>query len=72
MQSNPLYEAGHPSTTIFPLTTQLIEDAAPFRYRIAARDGLKSDSDILFDQIRTIDKQRSPGDLLAILTQKEK
>jgi mRNA-degrading endonuclease toxin of MazEF toxin-antitoxin module len=71
MQSDPLKDAGHPSTTVLPPTTQSIEDAAPFRYRIAARDGLKSDSDILLDQISSIDNRRIPGDLMTILTQKE-
>ena len=34
MQSNLLNEAGHPSTTVLPLTTNLIEGAAPLRYRL--------------------------------------
>jgi mRNA interferase MazF len=71
MQSNLLNEAGHPSTTIIPLITQLIEDAAPLRYRVAARDGLESYSDIMLDQTRTIDNQRITSDMLAILTEKE-
>jgi mRNA interferase MazF len=68
---NLLNEAGHPSTTVLPLTTQLIEDAAPLRYRVAARDGLESDSDIMLDQTRTIDNQRITSDMLTILTEKE-
>jgi mRNA interferase MazF len=71
MQSNLLNEAGHPSTTVLPLTTQLIEDAAPLRYRIVARDELKSDSDIMLDQTRTIDNRRITSDMLTILTEKE-
>lgn len=71
MQSNLLNEAGHPSTTILPLTTQLIEDAAPLRYRVAARGGLESDSDIMLDQTRTIDNRRITSDMLTILTEKE-
>ena len=71
MQSNLLKEAGHPSTTVLPLTTQLIEDAAPLRYRIVARDELKSDSDIMLDQTRTIDNRRITSDMLTILTEKE-
>ena len=71
MQSNLLNEAGHPSTTVLPLTTQLIEDAAPLRYRIAARDGLNDDSDIMLDQTRTIDNQRITSDILTILTERE-
>ena len=71
MQSNLLNEAGHPSTTVLPLTTQLIEDAEPLRYRVAARDGLESDSDIMLDQTRTIDNRRITSDMLTILTEKE-
>ncbi len=71
MQGNLLNEAGHPSTTVLPLTTQLIEDAAPLRYRVAARDGLDSDSDIMLDQTRTVDNRRITSDMLTILTEKE-
>ncbi len=71
MQSNLLNEVGHPSTTVLPLTTQLIEDAAPLRYRVVARDELKSDSDIMLDQTRTIDNQRITGGMLTVLTEKE-
>ena len=71
MQSNLLNEAGHPSTTVLPLTTQLIEDAAPLRYRVVAREGLESDSDIMLDQTRTIDNRRITSELLTILTEKE-
>ncbi len=71
MQSNLLNDIEHPSTTILPLTTQLIEDAAPLRFRIASRDGLKHDSDVMLDQTRTIDNRRISGDMLSILTRQE-
>lgn len=71
MQSNLLNEAGHPSTTVLSLTTQLIEDAAPLRYRLEARDGLESDSDIMLDQTRTINNQRITSDILITLTETE-
>ena len=71
MQSDLLNEAGHPSTTVVPLTTQLIEDAAPLRYRVAARDGLQFDSDIMLDQTRTIDNRRIASEMLTILTEQE-
>ena len=71
MQSDLLNEAGHPSTTVVPLTTQLIEDAAPLRYRVAARDGLQSDSDIMLDQTRTIDNRRIASEILTVLTKEE-
>lgn len=53
-----LNEIKHPSTTVLPLTTQLIDNAEPLRYRINARDSLQSDSDVMIDQIRSIDNQR--------------
>jgi mRNA interferase MazF len=71
MQSNLLNEAEHPSTTVLPLTTQLIQDAAPLRYRVAVRDGLESASDIMLDQTRTIDNRRITSELLTILTEQE-
>jgi len=71
MQSNLLNEAGHPSTTVIPLTTLLIEDAAPLRYRMVARDGLESDSDMMLDQTRTIDNRRITSELLTFLTEQE-
>jgi mRNA interferase MazF len=71
VQSDLLNEAGHPSTTVIPLTSQLIQDASPLRYRIAAREGLESDSDIMLDQTRTIDNRRITSDMLTILTEKE-
>lgn len=64
LQSDLLNEAGHPSTTILPMTTRLIEDAAPLRVRIRAREGLESDSDVMIDQVRTIDNRRFCSDLL--------
>lgn len=71
MQSDLLNEAGHPITTILPLTTRLIEGAAPLRFRIPARDGLESDSDIMLDQTRTIDNRRIASHLLTFLTEQE-
>jgi len=71
MQSNLLNDVGHPSTTILPLTTQLIEDAAPLRFRLTARDGLEYDSDVMLDQTRTIDNLRINGEILTTLSEQE-
>ena len=71
MQSNLLNDVEHPSTTIIPLTTQLTEDTAPLRFRIASRDGLEYDSDVMLDQARTIDNRRIGSDLLTTLTSQE-
>ena len=43
---------------LLPLSTDLIEDMHPYRFRLAKRDNLKQDSDILLNQIRTLSKQR--------------
>ncbi|VAX05430.1 hypothetical protein MNBD_GAMMA25-1227 [hydrothermal vent metagenome] len=71
LQSDLLNEANHPSTTVLPLTTQLIDDAEPLRYRIKSRDKLKSDSDIMLDQTRTIDNHRMTAAALTTLSSAE-
>ena len=71
MQNNLLNDVGHPSTTILPLTTQLIENAAPLRYRLTSRDGFEFDSDVMLDQTRTIDNRRINNELLTTLTRQE-
>lgn len=57
MQSQALLDAGHPSTIIIPLTTNLIDNAEPLRLRIKAQKQLKEDSDLMIDQIRAIDNK---------------
>ena len=58
VQSQALLDADHPSTLVVPLTTKLVDDAAPLRIRIPAADRLQSDSDLLVDQLRAIDNRR--------------
>jgi len=58
MQSQALLDAGHPSTYIIPLTTQLVPDAEPLRVRVKAAQQLPRDSDLLMDQLRAIDNRR--------------
>jgi len=58
VQSQALLDAEHPSTLIVPMTTRLVEDAAPLRLRISAQGKLKKNSDLLFDQLRAIDNLR--------------
>ena len=71
LQSDLLNEAGHPSTTILPMTTRLVADAAPLRVRIESREGLESDSDVMTDQVRTIDKRRFCSDMLTAASPRE-
>ncbi len=68
IQGDLLNEVEHPSTTVIPLTTQLTPGAAPLRLKIQARDKLNEDSDLMIDQLRTIDNRRLTGDLLTRLS----
>jgi mRNA interferase MazF len=58
VQAQALLDAGHPSTLVVPLTTQLVDRAEPLRIRIRAAGLLKKDSDALVDQVRAIDNRR--------------
>ena len=71
MQSNFLNNVEHPSTTVLPLTTQLIDDAEPLRFRLSSRDRLEYDSDVMLDQTRTIDNRRINGEMLTTLSEQE-
>jgi mRNA interferase MazF len=71
IQNQALLDAGHPSTLVIPLTTRLIEDAAPLRLRLNARDRLERDSDLLIDQLRAIDNERLVTGPLTLLSAEE-
>ena len=43
---------------VLPLSSQLIDNVSPYRVRLAQREGLEHDSDVLVHQIRTISKER--------------
>jgi mRNA interferase MazF len=58
VQAQALLDADHPSTLVVPLTTRLVDDAEPLRFRIRAAGSLKKDSDALIDQVRAIDNRR--------------
>jgi mRNA interferase MazF len=58
VQAQALIDAGHPSTLVVPLTTNVIAGAEPLRIGLAASDGLREASDLLIDQLRAIDNQR--------------
>jgi mRNA interferase MazF len=58
LQDQALLDAGHPSTIVIPLTTNLIDDAEPLRIRVKAREKLARNSDLLIDRIRAIDNRR--------------
>ncbi|HKK22572.1 MAG TPA: type II toxin-antitoxin system PemK/MazF family toxin [Pseudohaliea sp.] len=71
VQSDLLNDAEHPSTIVLPLTTRLIDDAEPLRFRVTRRDRLREDSDVMIDQVRTIDNRRFHGDRLTELSAAE-
>ncbi|MGC1679132.1 MAG: type II toxin-antitoxin system PemK/MazF family toxin [Candidatus Binataceae bacterium] len=58
VQAQALIDAGHPSTLVVPLTSNLIDDAEPLRIRVPAQGALRRDSDLLIDQLRAIDNGR--------------
>jgi mRNA interferase MazF len=43
---------------LMPLSTDLIDNMDPYRMRLPSREGLKEDSDILVNQIRSLLKTR--------------
>jgi mRNA interferase MazF len=57
-QNDELNHNDYPTTIIIPLSTSLIDDVKPIRYRIIKRDDLKEDSDLVLTQIRAIDNDR--------------
>ncbi len=58
LQNDELNSGNYPTTIILPLTTSLIDDAEPLRYRIKKKENLEKDSDILIANIRAIDNAR--------------
>lgn len=69
-QNNELNYSDYPTTIIIPLSTSLVDDTEPLRFRIQKRDKLKEDSDIVITQIRAIDNDRFIKKLTS-LTDKE-
>ncbi len=69
-QNNELNYSDYPTTIIFPLSTYLVDDAEPIRFRIKKREKLQKDSDIVLTQIRAIDNERFI-EKLGSLTQSE-
>jgi len=57
-QNDELNKSDYATTIIIPLTTSLIDDAEPLRYRINKRDKLDKNSDLLLAHIRSIDNNR--------------
>lgn len=71
VQNNWLNELSHPTVIILPLSTVLIDDVEPLRFRLEARDLLHSNSDVLCDQVRALDTRRITSDCLTLLSSNE-
>jgi mRNA interferase MazF len=68
MQTNLLNQVEHPSTLVLPLTTQLLSEGNPLRFRLTARAQLHETSEVMLDQMRAIDNQRFCSAPIAKLT----
>lgn len=58
LQNDELNKGGYKTTVVLPLSSQLIDDAEPLRYRVKAQQNLLKDSDILIAHIRSVDNSR--------------
>jgi mRNA interferase MazF len=58
VQAQALLSAGHPSTLVVPLTTNVIDDAQPLRLLVPSSARLPRALDLLVDQLRAIDNRR--------------
>ena len=58
-------------TVILPISSNLLDDMFPYRVRIQNRDNLIDDSDILINQITTLNKFKIKKEKIAKLTQEE-
>ena len=59
IQTDLLNQVEHPSSIILPLTTQIQDSVHPLRVRIPLTHlGFDIESDVMIDQIRTIDNRR--------------
>ena len=68
VQAQALLDAGHPSTLVVPLTTNVVRNAEPLRVNVPTSGRLRRRSDLLVDQLRAIDNRRLVQGPLAQLT----
>ena len=71
LQTDMLNDIEHTTIIVLPLSTQLIDDAYPLRYRLSPRENLEKTSEVLCDQIRAIDVNRLEIKSIASLTEPE-
>ncbi|WP_456433606.1 type II toxin-antitoxin system PemK/MazF family toxin [Nitratifractor sp.] len=70
IQGDALNRTDYPTVIVMPLTTQLVDDVQPLRFRIPPRQKLYELSDLLVAHIRAIDRNRLI-EKLAELTENE-
>lgn len=58
IQNDLLNQSDYATVIILPMTTILIDDAEPLRFRVKKRAGLEGDSDVLVAHARAVDKER--------------
>lgn len=58
IQNDLLNRSDYATVIVLPMTTVLIDDAEPLRFRVKKRAGLESDSDVLVAHARAVDKER--------------
>lgn len=69
IQNDILNQSDYATVIVLPMTTVLINDAEPLRFRVKKRTGLESDSDVLVAHARAVDKERllhKLGELTAV------
>lgn len=58
IQNDLLNQSDYATVIVLPMTTVLIDDAQPLRFRVKKRARLEVDSDILVAHARAVDKER--------------
>ena len=58
MQGDWLSKAQSRTVVVLPITSDVRRETEPLRVTIAARDGLRTDSQIIVEQPRTLDRRR--------------
>lgn len=70
-QTDMLNDIEHPTTIVLPLSTQLVKDSYPLRYRLNKREKLQQTSEVICDHIRAVDNKRIKKGIVATLSIKE-
>ncbi len=71
LQTDLLNEIEHTTVIVLPLSSVLVENSYPLRFRISPKNKLKKTSEILCDQIRAIDINRIDKEPIASITKQE-